>query len=399
MHVTAVVVNWNGAGQLGACLDALLAQDHPDLDVLVVDNASRDSSRCVLSRYARRPRLRVRYNRVNRGFAGAVNDAWRLTDAPALLTANYDVRPRPDFVSRAVAALVADPCRGAVQGKLLRPSTTSGRNRGVSVIDTTGHLAFRTRLFRNRAEGETDHGQWQTPGSVFGVSGALALYRRAMLDDIAIHVPDRRGGRRREVFDEDLFAFFDDVDVDWRAAMRGWEAWYEPRAVATHERGGSGPRRTRRVERLNFQNRLLTMIKNDDVDRLAREVPAVVATTTIKAVELAVTVPAALVASAGAARLVPRMLDKRRVIQARATVPSRAVIDRWFQPFDYRQWVIDWWRRVGGGSWLSPLVSRPGCPRRPRGTPARRPGSRPMSAGRQPDSDRPWRGSGRPRRS
>ncbi|MDQ3931524.1 MAG: glycosyltransferase family 2 protein [Actinomycetota bacterium] len=352
MRVTAIIVNWNGGAQLAACLDAFLAQDHPDCDVLVVDNASTDGSRDLLERYLRqrkgqtggggshRPALEVIWNATNRGFAGAVNDGLAATDAPTLLVANYDVRPRADYARRVVAALVADPRRGAVQGKLVR---TVRAPDGRAVIDTTGHVAFRTRLFRNRGEGEIDVGQWEEPGEIFGVSGALALYRREMLDDVAI---DLEG--RREVFDEDLFAFWEDVDLDWRAALRGWTAWYEPAAVAEHERGGAGPRRTRRVEQLNFQNRLLTVLKCDSPSRLVRHLPGVAFTTLLKAVELFATVPLAFFAAFSGVRLVPRMWRKRRVVQGRATVGSTAVVDRWFGPFDYRGWVRTWWRRVRG---------------------------------------------------
>ncbi len=355
MRVTAIVVNWNGGSQLLDCLDALAAQDHPEFDIVVVDNASTDGSRDLLERYLRErilaprrpegggpgpPALEVIWNATNRGFAGGVNDGLARTDAAAVLVTNFDVRPRPDYLRRVVEALAADPRRGAVQGKLLR---TARARDGRAVVDTTGHIAFRTRLFRNRGEGEIDVGQWEEPGEVFGVCGALALYRRSMLEDVAIEL-----GAQREVFDEDLFAFWEDVDLDWRAALRGWRAWYEPAAVAEHERGGAGPRRTARVEQLNFQNRLLTILKCDSPSRLLRDLPGVILTTVLKAAELLLTVPAAFLAACTGVRLVPRMWRKRRIVQANASVASRVVVDRWFGPFDYRKWVRTWWRRVRG---------------------------------------------------
>lgn len=332
-----------------------MAQDHPDLDIVVVDNASTDGSRDLLRRYEQERQLihrqrgaghpiQVVWNDTNRGFAGGVNQGLTRSDAPAVLVSNFDVRPRPDYVTRALAALDVDDRVGAVQGKLLRTRPSPS---GDPVIDTTGHVAYRTRLFRNRGEGEIDRGQWDEPGEVFGISGALALYRRAMLDDVAIPVDDRDDGRE-EVFDEDLFAFWEDVDLDWRAARRGWTVRYEPGAVAEHERGGAGPRRTTRVEQLNFQNRLLTLIKNDSPSRFLRDLPGFLVTTILKAAELAVTVPAAFLRSFRGIGLVPRMLRKRRVIAERATVPTEQVIDRWFGTFDYGRWVRTWWRRIRG---------------------------------------------------
>lgn len=349
-RVVAVVVNWNGAHDLPTCLAALRALTPPLIEVVVVDNASTDGSRGVLEAAVATPHavpVRVVWNATNRGFAGGANDgiAAAGADVDAVLVANPDVRPDPAYLDRATAALVADDRRGAVQGRLHRTATTPT---GEPIIDTTGHVAFTTRLFRNRGEGEVDRGQWHTPGEVFGVSGALALYRRAMLDDLAVEVPERDGGTRREVFDEDLFAFWEDVDLDWRAAMRGWVTWYEPAAVARHERGGAGPRRTARVEQLNWQNRLLTLCKDDTWSGVVRGLPGVVATTLLKTGELVLTCPAAFVAALRDWRLVGVMLRKRRAIHGRATVPSRAVVDRWFERFDYVAWVRTWWRRVRG---------------------------------------------------
>lgn len=344
MHVTAVVVNWNGADHLDGCLRSLVAQDHADFDVLVVDNASTDGSAAILGRWeggsATPTPVSVLRNPTNRGFAGAVNDALAVTDAGAVLVCNPDARPAPTFLSSAMAALLTDDRRGAVQGKLLRTDRSPS---GEAVIDTTGHVAFRARLFRNRGEGEIDRDQWDVAGEVFGVSGALALYRRTMLDDLSIAVDGRR-----EVFDEDLFAFWEDVDLDWRAAMRGWVCWYEPAAVAEHERGGAGPRRTARVEQLNWQNRLLVLVKNDTLGGLLRAMPGLLLTTILKTGELLLTVPSAFVAALRDVRLVGVMRRKRAAVHGQAVVPSRQVVDRWFEPFDYGAWVATWWRRVRG---------------------------------------------------
>ena len=349
-RVAAVVVNWNSAHDLPACIGALRDQTHPLTEIVVVDNASADDSRAVLDTLAGADHpvhVRELANARNRGFAGGANDGIAAlgADVDAVLVCNPDVLPAPDYVAHALAALVADDRRGAVQGKLHRTVTSPS---GQPVIDTTGHVAFTTRLFRNRGEGEVDRGQWDTPGEVFGVSGALALYRRAMLDDLRLPVRGRDGHLRHEVFDEDLFAFWEDVDLDWRAAMRGWSTWYEPTAVARHERGGAGPRRTARVEQLNWQNRLLTLVKDDTWTAVLRALPGLLVTTLLKTGELVLTVPSAFAAAMGEWRLVGTMLRKRRQVHGRATVPSAVVVDRWFTRFDYAAWVRTWWRRVRG---------------------------------------------------
>lgn len=332
MKVCACVVSWNSADQLAGVLDSLRAQTHGDLEIMVVDNASADSSREVAGGY---PDVRLVANAGNRGFAGAANQGVALATAAgadALLLANPDVVCHPDYLTRAVAALAARPERAAVQGRLWRERVPAGR-----LLDTTGHEAFRTRLFRNRGEGELDDGGYDQPGAVFGVSGALALYRLAALDDAAVE---------GEVFDQDLFAFWEDVDLDWRLQLRGWSAWYAPDACAWHERGGAGPRRSPLVERLNFANRFLVVAKNDDWAALGRAFPGVALTTVLKAGELGLTVPSAFLRALPRAALLPRMLAKRRAIHARARVAPREVVATWFGPFDYGRWVRTWWGRV-----------------------------------------------------
>lgn len=351
MRVTALVVSWNAAAQLPACVAALDAQDHPDLEILIVDNASTDGTADLLDALEgtdHRHDLRILRNPLNRGFAGAVNDGLRGSDADAVLFCNVDIDPRPDLVSQLVAALEADPGRGAVQPRLHRQERAPD---GAPVIDTTGHVATRARLFRNRGEGEADRGQWAEPGEVFGVSGALALYRRAMLDEVAWRCDDGR----LQWLTEDLFAYFEDVELDWRARRFGWTSWYEPRAVATHERGGAGVRRTATVEALNWSNRLLVVATCDDGRGLLRALPLVAATSALKTVELAVTVPQALLPALSRLRLLPRALARRRQLDLRAPRSAAEVERDWFVPFRWLPWIRTWWDRIT----RRPLGTRP----------------------------------------
>jgi GT2 family glycosyltransferase len=348
--VAAIVVNWNGGETLRACLESLAAQQPPLAEIVVVDNASSDGSVDLVARFAAEQSassavsVRVVGNTSNRGYAGGANDGIAATGTPFVLVCNPDAWPQPDYVAQALAPMLADDRIGAVQGKLLRPSSAEAPSR---VIDTTGHVAYRTRIFGNRGEGSHDRGQWESPGPVFGVSGALALYRREMLDDVALP-----GSDCPEVFDEDLFAFFEDVDLDWRAAMRGWRAWYAPAAIAEHERGGAGPRRTGDVERLNFANRILVIVKCDTRRSIARALPGVVATTALKAAWLLLRSPGAFTrAVRTTADVYPRMRAKRAFVHGRARVPSGEVVSTWFVAFDYRAWVRVWWRR--GRSYVS----------------------------------------------
>ncbi len=336
LRVTAVVVTFDSAQHVDGCLEALLAQDHP-LDVIVVDNGSQDRSveRATAIAVAHPDRVRVVPLTTNTGFTPAVNRAIALTDADAVLLCNPDARLAPDHVGALAAALEADDGLGSVQGTLWRPRRAGMRPR----VDSTGHRAFVTRLFGNRDEGRTAP---SPGGEVFGVTGAAALHRRAMLDDVAVP----RDDGSPEWLDETLFAYYDDIDLDWRARLRGWRAAHVPAAVAVHERGGAGARRSDLVEECNAANRLLVLAKLDHWPSLLRVLPAVLVGTVLKLLWLGLSQPRVV---PGVVRRLVRgwrpTMRRRQWALATATVDPATVVAG-FEPFAWRAWVQRWWRRV-----------------------------------------------------
>jgi GT2 family glycosyltransferase len=346
--VVAVLVSWRQVDQLAACLDALAAQTHPHLEVVVVDNASGDGSLELARGYAagsRRRLVHVVANPTNRGFAGGVHDGLDAAtpgwDAAWLV--NVDALPAPDHLAHLVAALSADPGCAAVQGTLVR--THRGPD-GVEVVDSTGIEATGARLFRDRDEAHPASALARPAGEVFGVTGACSLFRRRALEDVAW---SGDGPAHRRVLTEELFAFFEDVELAWRLQRRGWRCRYEPAAVARHERGGAGPRRSPVVEELNFANRLLVLRTCDGGRTAWRAAPEVVATTVLKLGELTVTVPAALLPTLRRLRRGWRGASaRRREVDGRARRTCDEVAGRWFVPFRWRPWITTWWWRVRG---------------------------------------------------
>ena len=339
MRVAAIVVSYHSAAHLGPLLASLEAQDHPDLEVVVLDNASGDGSLEVARAAAAAARahpVRCLASPINRGFCGGVNDALAVLgeDVEAVLLVKPDVELAPDLVSRCAARLARQPRCGSVQPRLQR--AVPGPDGG-PVLDTTGHELTSARLVRNRGEGEPDRDRYPA-GEVFGASGACVLHRRAMLEDVR--------WADGQVLTEDLFAYFDDVELDWRARRLGWTAWYEPAAVAVHERGGAGPRRSLLVEALNLTNRLL-VVATCDRPRLG-EWPLIVVTTGLKVLEAAVTVPGALPGAVRQLRYVRASLRRRRELAAGARVPVEVVLAVYLRPFRWGPWVATWWRRIRG---------------------------------------------------
>ena len=327
--VTALVVTWDSATDIERCLRSLDAVEHEPLEIVVLDNASRDDTTDRVEAFRasgqRHPLTLVRLPR-NQGFCGAVNLGISTSTADAILLVNPDATIEPDALGHLVRVLVEHPDCGSVQPKVLRLDP-SGAMGGPPTIDTTGHVLTRPRLLLNRGSNSVDDGRFDAPGEVFGVSGALALHRRAMLEDVA-----RGSGPQREYLTEDLVAYFDDVDLDLRARQRGWTARYEPLAVGHHARSGASRRRRRRVRVLNLANHPLVVLGNEGALSLLRDAGAVIPLWLLRLIVATVRSPVAMILAIGRLRLLPAALRRGRTDRARATVPLAAVLERWCEP-------------------------------------------------------------------
>jgi GT2 family glycosyltransferase len=306
-RVTVVLVNLDCGFLIDHVFPSLAKQTYDDLEIVVVDNGSTDgSAERILHEW---PRTTVQRLGRNAGFSGALNAGVRGTASEFVLSLNFDVVLEPDFVAALVAALDAHPEAGWAGGALkqLRGGAV------VDAIDCYGHWMLPSRYAYGCDPGRRSPEAYPAEFMVFGASACAALYRRRMLEDIAID---------GEIFDEDLFAYFEDVDVDWRAQQRGWRCVFTPAARGAHTRGGTGLHRRPEVAALAPANRLLTIAKNDDVAGIARDLVPITLRTVRDAIGLARRPPALRLAAARVVRLLPRMLKKRGAIRRRRAVSA-----------------------------------------------------------------------------
>jgi len=316
--VSVIIVNWNGAHCLPACLAAVRSQRYDSIEIIVVDNGSTDGSVADLEAD---PAVRLIKNGRNLGFAEANNQAIAVAGGEFVLLLNNDAILTEDYIGALVGDLRQDEKRGSASGKLLRPA--SGNNG--PTIDSVGHVMYRNLWPTNRGEGEPDGPAFDQPGEVFGVCAAAGLYRRAMLDDVAVE---------GEVLDSTFFAYLEDVDLDWRARLRGWRSWYDPTVIAYHQRGGTGLWFSTRIQRHILKNRILMGIKNDAGPWIYRRLPGMAAFTAAKGLQVLVTRPGALLGFVDVIRLLPATWRKRRIIQRHRTARP-AALEPWYEPYPY----------------------------------------------------------------
>lgn len=322
--VSVIIINFNGQDFLQGCLDSLFSQDYSSVEIIAIDNASTDGSLDILK--AKSSQLKLVANDTNLGFAGAFNQGVNLSKGDFIMSVNPDIVLSQNFIPTMITEAKADTKIGSLSGKLIR------RAKGEEgIIDSAGHVMFKNRLSINRGDGEKDKGQYDQKEYVFGTCGAAALYRRAMLEGVKAN---------KQYFDEDFFAFWEDIDLDWRAQLYGWKCLYVPEAVAYHFRGGIRFPRPRIVELSNYRNRYFTIIKNDYLWGLAKNLPQIIFTDFLKNTTLLFRCPSALfLGSLDILKFLPKMLSKRRAIQKRITVKPREIEKKWFRKFNYRKWI------------------------------------------------------------
>jgi GT2 family glycosyltransferase len=240
--ISVIAVNYNGRRLLDACLNSLAVQSLPPelFEVFVIDNASSDGS--VEHLRAEYPWVRVHSLERNRGFAGGNNAGFRLARGEYLALINNDAEAAPECLEHLLTAIERSPTIGGVAAKL-RFRHDQAR------INSAGLMLFRDGRGGDRGFRQPDFGQFDRPAEVFGVCAAGAMFRRELIDEL--------GG-----FDERLFMYYEDLDLAWRARLRGWKFVYEPRAIVLHDHCGSSgegsPFFCFHVER----NRVLVSLKN-----------------------------------------------------------------------------------------------------------------------------------------
>ena len=259
-RVLVSIVGYNSGRHLRTCLDSLAAQTFKDFTVSFWDNASSDDTSAIIEEY-RGSFGFLHFSGSNIGFCAAHNQLISSAASEYVLVMNPDIVLNPHFLEILVREMDKNPVAGSATGKLLR-SASQGSSR--PILDSTGIYLTRNQRHFDRGSNEIDAGQYENIEYVFGATGAAALYRKTMLEEI------REGS---EYFDESFFAYREDVDLAWRAQWMGWRCLFIPEAKAFHERRVLPERRSTLPNAINmhsFKNRFLLRIKDMDLGTYAR---------------------------------------------------------------------------------------------------------------------------------
>ncbi len=209
---SVVILTWNSSAHLPRCLACLSAQTHRDFEVIIVDNGSTDHTLAGIQTPRGDMNLRIERLASNFGYAVGNNVGARLAQGRWLALLNADAFPEPDWLEQLMQAARAHPEAffASRQIQADRPDLLDGEGDAYHVSG----LAW-------RRDYGLPVGPPGAPYEVFTACGAAALYpRQAFLD---------AGG-----FDEDYFAYHEDVDLGFRLRLRGMRCLFIPQAVVQH---------------------------------------------------------------------------------------------------------------------------------------------------------------------
>ena len=222
MMISVIIANHNGEEYLDRCLGSL-GRPGPELEVILVDNASNDGSLDLVA--SRFPRVRTLPQENNLGFAAANNLGAKAAQGDALLLLNADAWLEPDSLELLADRLESDHRAGLVAPRLRYPD---GR-RQFSWSPARGVLGEVLQRLRNGFEarawvhGTVARGIGRLAGRSWYTAACVLTRARAF---------QQVGG-----FDTRFFMYFEDVDLCVRLEEAGWRLAQEPRAVVTHVGG------------------------------------------------------------------------------------------------------------------------------------------------------------------
>ena len=216
--VSCVVLNWNGSSFVKECIDSLKQLDYPNIEIIVVDNASTDNSLEILGAIEN---ITIIRNPVNVGYAAGNNTGFRAAKGAYIATINNDIVVEPAWLDEPIALLEGNRSIGIISSRQMNYFKRDRIDALYSYLHPS--LIFFQEAFRKRYN---EKSFVTGPVQVLGASGAATLYRKKMLDEL-------------NGFDQTFYAYHEESDLCMRAFLAGWKCVHVPSAVAFHRRSAT----------------------------------------------------------------------------------------------------------------------------------------------------------------
>lgn len=212
MSVSIVIPNYNGERYLQKCLDSIMIQSLQPDEIIVIDNDSHDNSMDIIRRYGNKIKTIIMDK--NYGFSVAVNRGIKESKCDYVALLNNDTELQPQWLEKLVECISSDDNIFACCSKMLR---YDNRN----IIDDAGDFYTALGWEQKIGDGAHDDTDYLTSREVFSACAGAAIYRRSVFDRIGY-------------FDENFFAYMEDVDISYRAKVYGYKNFYCAEAKVYH---------------------------------------------------------------------------------------------------------------------------------------------------------------------
>lgn len=259
--VSVIIPNYNGKHFLEKCINSIYRQTCKDIEVIIVDNNSFDDSVQYLKDYY--PEVKIFELESNTGFSHAVNTGINYATGEFVFLLNNDTEVDEYCVEKLVESINSSEDIFSVNSKMIQYNS-----RGL--IDDAGDeynafgWAFKRRENKNESENQKQR--------VFTACAGAALYRKSIFNVIGY-------------FDDEFFAYYEDVDIGYRANIYGYKNYFEPNAVVYHIGSGTlGKKKTEFKTKLSARNNIYVIFKNMPLLQILLNLPLLLIGTLIKAI-------------------------------------------------------------------------------------------------------------------
>ena len=246
-EVSVIIPNFNGMAYLDGVLAGLECQTVSNFDVILVDNGSNDGSCAFVA--ARYPWVHLIELPENFGFCKAVNEGIRASRSPYVLLLNNDIEVTENFIEEMLSAIKRHPKAFSCAARMIQ---FHDRDR----LDDAGNYYCALGWAYARGKGKDIH-TYEKEEKIFASCAGAAIYRKKIFDELGY-------------FDEEHFAYLEDMDVGYRARIAGYDNIYCPSAVVYHVGSGtSGSKYNSFKVRLAARNSVYLNYKNMPAIQLA----------------------------------------------------------------------------------------------------------------------------------
>lgn len=286
--VSINIVVLNGQKYVPFCLDSILEQKYPHglIEVNILDNGSQDKTLDIIQEKGKIiqesgfNKFELIRSDKNLGMWPGQEELLKSSSGKYVLAMAIDIILDKDFISNSISILESDSKIGAIQSKTYKFDIEDDQPIKSDALDTCGFEIYRSRRIINIGHGKKDQGEFTNQKEIFAVEGACPIFRKEALLDIKIN---------NQLVDPGYFWYGDDLDLAWRMNILGWKQIFCPEVIAWHDRqttkrlGNSTldfikMRREIPIKKraLDWRNVRFTIIKNDYIINLLKDLPRIV---------------------------------------------------------------------------------------------------------------------------